>query len=175
MKSNDLATFTEQPWSESQSAINPAMQIEWIISKGEQHGFVIPASRQGAPGVTSRRNRQASTSTRRKETGPSTHHHRPCPLRRSLGGHRSVRLHCGRGQRHRACQVLQLRPTSCSLQLVQYRARRARRHLTDRITDGEGSPTRRDCPVEMGLGLLPASGAVLGSARSSEPRVSAQA
>ncbi|MFI7696739.1 type I-E CRISPR-associated protein Cas6/Cse3/CasE [Nonomuraea sp. NPDC049655] len=29
----------------------PAQQIEWLISKGEQHGFVIPSSRQGAPDV----------------------------------------------------------------------------------------------------------------------------
>ncbi|WP_214103568.1 type I-E CRISPR-associated protein Cas6/Cse3/CasE [Acrocarpospora catenulata] len=29
----------------------PAEQIEWLIGKGEQHGFVIPASRQGTPDV----------------------------------------------------------------------------------------------------------------------------
>ncbi|MEU8109520.1 type I-E CRISPR-associated protein Cas6/Cse3/CasE [Nonomuraea muscovyensis] len=32
---------------------DPGAQIEWIICKGEQHGFVIPASRQGAPDVMS--------------------------------------------------------------------------------------------------------------------------
>ncbi|MFG1879402.1 type I-E CRISPR-associated protein Cas6/Cse3/CasE [Sphaerisporangium sp. NPDC049003] len=30
----------------------PTEQIEWLVSKGEQHGFVIPASRQGTPDVT---------------------------------------------------------------------------------------------------------------------------
>lgn len=29
----------------------PAQQIEWLIGKGEQHGFVIPSSRRGAPDV----------------------------------------------------------------------------------------------------------------------------
>lgn len=29
----------------------PARQIAWLIAKGEQHGFVIPAGRQGAPDV----------------------------------------------------------------------------------------------------------------------------
>ncbi|MEV4288896.1 type I-E CRISPR-associated protein Cas6/Cse3/CasE [Nonomuraea bangladeshensis] len=27
----------------------PVQQIEWLIAKGEQHGFVIPSSRQGGP------------------------------------------------------------------------------------------------------------------------------
>ncbi|RBQ21069.1 type I-E CRISPR-associated protein Cas6/Cse3/CasE [Spongiactinospora rosea] len=29
----------------------PAQQLEWLIGKGEQHGFVIPVSRQGGPDV----------------------------------------------------------------------------------------------------------------------------
>jgi CRISPR system Cascade subunit CasE len=29
----------------------PAQQLEWLIGKGEQHGFVIPSSRQGSPDV----------------------------------------------------------------------------------------------------------------------------
>jgi CRISPR system Cascade subunit CasE len=29
----------------------PAEQVGWLISKGEQHGFIIPASRQGSPDV----------------------------------------------------------------------------------------------------------------------------
>ncbi|WP_424923353.1 type I-E CRISPR-associated protein Cas6/Cse3/CasE [Actinocrispum wychmicini] len=29
----------------------PAKQIEWLINKGEQHGFVIPTSRTGGPDV----------------------------------------------------------------------------------------------------------------------------
>lgn len=33
----------------------PTEHIEWLIAKGEKHGFVIPASRQGAPDVTARK------------------------------------------------------------------------------------------------------------------------
>lgn len=33
----------------------PAQHIEWLIAKGEQHGFVIPASRQGTPDVSARK------------------------------------------------------------------------------------------------------------------------
>lgn len=29
----------------------PTKQIEWLIGKGEQHGFVVPTSRQGGPDV----------------------------------------------------------------------------------------------------------------------------
>lgn len=31
-----------------------AQHVEWLIRKGEQHGFVIPTSRQGTPDVTAR-------------------------------------------------------------------------------------------------------------------------